>query len=214
MNALHHAMCAGNLKVPISFNGNASNICTHPFPSGDDCLNHIPRLESKDFAWPFRAAPWKSPSVNITKLAALSASGCDKQGDNMLPLDPLWCRWPHAYSVEPMTLGNAALFPIPFCLAPRTDLDRQSCGFESFIERPTCRVHCCCVFQWLQGLCLEVGKAKCLGGLGAFLLIARFAGQGEIGDPVTASTSFGHDMFHFERDISFLAVDAFMSPFE
>src|SRR5438034_2786567 len=114
MNALHHAMCAGNLKVPISFNGITSNICTHPFPTSDDFPNHVTRLESKDFALPFRAAPWKSPSVNITKLAALSAFGCDKQGDNMLPLDLLWCRWPYGYCIEPMTLGNTALFPIPF----------------------------------------------------------------------------------------------------
>src|SRR6266700_3611469 len=53
MNALHYAMCAGNLKVPISFNGNASNICTHPFPSGDDCPNHVPVWNPKTLLGPF-----------------------------------------------------------------------------------------------------------------------------------------------------------------
>ena len=131
MNALNHAMPAGNLEIPIGFDSDPPNIATTLFPFGDPCTKHIPRLKAVDLARPFGTAPWEPQLVNITHTPTLSPFGSDEQRDHLLPVYLLRRRWTHTHRIQPMGLGNAALLSIPFGPAPRACFDGQSRRFQA-----------------------------------------------------------------------------------
>src|SRR5260221_7537571 len=140
MNALDHAMPAGNLEIPICFDGDSPNIGPHLFPFGDPCTNHIPRLKAVDLARPSGTAPWEPQLVNITHAPALSPPGSDEQRGHLLPVHSFRSRWTIAHSIQPMAFRNAALLSIPFGPAPRACFDGQSRRLQAREEHPTRRV--------------------------------------------------------------------------
>lgn len=176
VNALDHAMPAGNLEIPISFDSDSPNIDPHLFPCGDLRTNHIPRLKAEDLAWPSGTAAWKPQLVDITHASALSPLGSDAQRDHLLPMELFWRRCSYARRIQPMGFRYATLLSIPFGSTSRAGLNRQTSCCEALIEQPPRRVDRRSVLQGPQGLCLHLRKAEFLGSLGPFELITRLAG--------------------------------------
>jgi hypothetical protein len=161
----------------------------------------------------------KAETIHAAHLTASSPRCHDDQWDDALDMECVRRRSPDIRRIQPMSLGQASHYTVPFSAPTCTKFDGQPEGLEPLVQRPARSIYRCGIPQ----RCLSLGQhmleyergvlQELLDGTIAFAQIALMASHGEVTDTVRATSALGADMVNFQWDSLGSAVSACPLPF-
>ncbi len=202
----------GDVECPAGAHGHPPTIDTLLCAGRDRCTCNVSGLKAKVALDPLAVPNGKAVRVETRHLAISVAGGRDQQRAHAAHVQRLGRAGPDAGGIVPVGLLQPQAGTVELRAPAGADLHGQAGGDEVLIHSPAGRVDRCSVLQWAAGLRLDVRVAELLGGLRAFLDVARLAREREVGDAVGAAPRPREDVLDLQGCILRAAVGAAATP--